>query len=55
VVGVVLAPVVAAIATIVALAKDCAIDVEREQPANSERSTPAAGAFVFRLKAEAPR
>jgi hypothetical protein len=42
VVGVVFAPVVAAIATIIALAKDCAIDVEREQPASSERSTPAA-------------
>ena len=41
VVGVVLAPVLAAIATIVALAKDCAIDVERDQ-AGADRNTPAA-------------
>ena len=41
VVGVVCAPVVAAIATIVALAKDCAIDVERDGAA-AGRNTPAA-------------
>ena len=41
VVGVVFAPVLAAVATIVALAKDCAIDIERE-PAAADRSTPAA-------------
>jgi uncharacterized membrane protein len=41
VVGVVLAPVLAAVATIVALAKDCAIDVERD-PASAQRNTPAA-------------
>jgi hypothetical protein len=41
VVGVLLAPVLAAVATIVALAKDCAIDVERE-PAAAEKSSPAA-------------
>jgi len=41
VVGVVFAPVLAAIATIVALAKDCAIDVERDQ-AGADRNTPAA-------------
>lgn len=35
VVGVVLAPVLAAVATIVALAKDCAIDVEREARADA--------------------
>jgi hypothetical protein len=39
VIGVVLAPVLAAIATIVALAKDCAIDVEREAaPADQRHS-----------------
>jgi hypothetical protein len=32
VVGVVLAPVLAAIGTIVALAKDCSIEIEREGP-----------------------
>ena len=41
VVGVVFAPVLAAIATIVALAKDCAIDVERDR-AEADRNTPAA-------------
>ena len=41
VVGVVFAPVLAAVATIVALAKDCAIDVERE-PAAVNRDSPAA-------------
>jgi hypothetical protein len=41
VVGVVLAPVLAAVATLVALAKDCAIDVERDMAA-ADRSTPAA-------------
>jgi hypothetical protein len=41
VVGVVFAPVLAAVATIVALAKDCAIDVERD-PASAQRNTPAA-------------
>jgi Domain of unknown function (DUF4342) len=42
VVGVLLAPVLAAVATIVALAKDCSIDVEREPAQASDRSTPAA-------------
>ena len=43
VVGVVLAPVLAAVATIVVLAKDCAIDIQREPtPAADERDTPAA-------------
>ena len=37
VVGVVLAPVLAAVATIVALAKDCAIDVERDTTVPAER------------------
>jgi hypothetical protein len=41
VVGVMFAPVLAAVATIVALAKDCAIDVERD-PASVQRNTPAA-------------
>jgi hypothetical protein len=41
VVGVVLAPVLAAIATIIALLQDCSIDVQRED-VTSERSTPAA-------------
>ncbi len=36
VVGVVLAPVLAAVATIVALAKDCAIDVERDTTVPAE-------------------
>ena len=43
VVGAVLAPCLAAIATIVALAQDCSIDVQRDRPAaEAERSTPAA-------------
>jgi hypothetical protein len=42
VVGVVFAPVLAAVATIVALAKDCSIDVERAPAASADRSTPAA-------------
>ena len=45
IVGAVLAPVLAAIGTIVALVNDCTIDVEREQTAGgdqSNRSTPAA-------------
>jgi hypothetical protein len=37
VVGVVLAPVLAAVATIVARAKDCAIDVERDTTVPAER------------------
>ncbi len=41
VVGVVLAPVLAAVATIIALAKDCAIDIERE-PKEAGTRTPAA-------------
>jgi hypothetical protein len=36
VVGVVLAPIAAAIATLVALLKDCTIQVEREQAASTE-------------------
>ena len=35
VVGVVFAPVLAAVATIIALAKDCSIDVEREETHSS--------------------
>ena len=45
IVGAVLAPVLAAIGTILALVNDCTIDVEREQTAGadqSNRSTPAA-------------
>jgi len=42
VVGVVFAPVLAAVATMVALAKDCAIDVERDPATSADRSTPAA-------------
>jgi hypothetical protein len=45
VVGVMFAPVLAAVATIVALAKDCAIDIEREvdkTAAPADQSTPAA-------------
>jgi len=46
IVGALLAPVLAAIGTIVALANDCSIDVEREQTTSgadqSNRSTPAA-------------
>jgi len=45
IVGALLAPALAAIGAIVALAKDCTIDVEREQSAGTEpanRSTPAA-------------
>jgi hypothetical protein len=45
IVGALLAPVLAAIGTIVALANDCTIDVEREQTSGadqSNRSTPAA-------------
>jgi hypothetical protein len=43
-VGVVFAPVLAAVATIVALAKDCSIDIQREaEPsASGERGTSAA-------------
>jgi hypothetical protein len=41
VVGVVFAPVLAAVATIIALSKDCAIDIERA-PAAATRDTPAA-------------
>ena len=45
VVGTVLAPALAAIGTLVALAKDCTIDVERQESAStapSSKSTPAA-------------
>lgn len=42
VVGVLFAPVLAAVAVIVALAKDCTLEVEREAAAAGERSTPAA-------------
>jgi hypothetical protein len=42
VVGAVIAPALAAIGALVALAKDCSIEVEREQPASADRSTPAA-------------
>jgi len=43
VVGAVLAPALAAIGALVALAKDCSIDVQRDSPAaEAERSTPAA-------------
>jgi hypothetical protein len=47
VVGVVLAPALAAIGALVALAKDCSIDVERDRPstaasAEASQSTPAA-------------
>lgn len=42
VVGAVIAPALAAIGALVALAKDCSIEIERETPAASERSTPAA-------------
>lgn len=42
VVGVVIAPALAAIGALVALAKDCTIDVEREIAAGADRSTPAA-------------
>jgi hypothetical protein len=41
VVGVVFAPVLAAIATIIALLQDCSIDIQREE-AEQDRSTPAA-------------
>jgi hypothetical protein len=41
VVGVVFAPVLAAVATIIALSKDCAIDIERA-PSAANRDTPAA-------------
>ena len=41
VVGVVFAPVLAAIATIIALLQDCSIDIQREEAAQ-DRSTPAA-------------
>ena len=41
VVGVVFAPVLAAVATIIVLAKDCSIDVERDRAA-ADRNTPAA-------------
>jgi hypothetical protein len=45
VVGVVFAPILAAVATLVALAKDCQIDVQRDETAGAaapDRSTPAA-------------
>jgi hypothetical protein len=44
VVGVVFAPILAAVATIVALSKDCKIDIQREAaaPVTDERGTPAA-------------
>lgn len=44
VVGVVFAPVLAAVATILALAKDCAIDIQRDadHAAPADQSTPAA-------------
>ncbi len=45
VVGAVIAPALAAIGALVALAKDCSIEVEREQPtaaASTKRDTPAA-------------
>jgi len=44
VVGAVVAPALAAIGALVALAKDCSIEVEREQPtaASTKRDTPAA-------------
>jgi len=44
VVGVVFAPILAAVATIVALSKDCKIDIQREAAASDteERGTPAA-------------
>jgi hypothetical protein len=42
VVGVVVAPALAAIGALVALAKDCTLDVEREPATDADRSTPAA-------------
>jgi hypothetical protein len=42
VVGVVLAPVLAAVAALVALLKDCTIQVERAEPTHEERTERAA-------------
>jgi hypothetical protein len=42
VVGVVVAPALAAIGALVALAKDCTLEVERETAASADRNTPAA-------------
>ncbi len=38
VVGVVFAPIVAAVAAVVALLKDCTIEVEREAPGDTDRT-----------------
>jgi hypothetical protein len=42
VVGVVVAPALAAIGALVALAKDCTLEVERETAAGADRNSPAA-------------